>query len=345
VCRAWTTCLDNQWETVAPGTHNDRECKWHYRCNAIEWEVKTAGTHHDRVCSAQQQCTHVKCKKLATTRNGVMHEFIKVYHSHHEHSNGFRFHHCSYVHRDDPRDPFNQKNHGYCLCLCNSKRKVDFSLFQNGQMRQMPTGTLPPTPSPTPEVPTPVPAPIATTAAPEPGDVTDAAQCLNWVRLAVVPETVEGSSSVRRTVSYMMNNAALWSAGRLIVQNKARVLLRVMPSNKPRSDEAEFKDSTYPPGSALYILDSRSPFASNKGRDWACGGFCYDGAEGMQCANSENTALRGSSGTSGEHWVHNGGATQGPCGFGTVNQRWDGNLNTWDVCSEFKPEVAASMAH
>lgn len=313
-------CTDKQWQAFKPGVAQDRVCLAHTTCVGNQKETRAAGEFHDRSCVWQQQCKHITCQMTHRTVEGTKHTFVKVNHHHKEHQLGYKYHHCSFL-----------KEHARCLCICAMDHPVDFDYFMAGARVLT---TPPPTPPPTPAPPTASPTPMPT---PKPM-LTHASQCKVWKRLAVVHETL--SPPPAASASYLMKNAALWSQGRAVLEAHKAVLLRLTPSGKPRSDVARFLNSTYPAGSALYIFDTHSPFAGKA--PWGCGGFCYEGNSNMFCANNEDMEFRRSASAHHEHWVHNGGATQGPCGFGNVNQRWDGNLNSWDICSEFdSPDTMA----
>jgi hypothetical protein len=307
-------CTDQQWLAFAPAVDQDRVCLAHTTCVGNQYEAVAAGTHHDRECEWQEECVHTTCRIAKTEHEGRTHNFVKVDHHHRTHQRGYKYHHCAFL-----------KSHERCVCICAMDHPVDFKVFLAGAKSRV---TPPPTPSPTPRPPTRAPTPRPT---PKPL-LTDASQCTAWKRLAILDETL--SPAPASSVSLNMNSAPLWYQGRTILEANKAVLLRLTPSGKPRSDVAEYLNSTYPAGSALYIFDTRSPFSGKS--EWGCNGECYEGSNrhAMACANSQDTKLRPADSVGG-HWVHNGGAAQGPCAFGNTNQRWDGNLNTWDVCADF----------
>jgi len=315
-CTAHTTCRSSQFQSREAGTHHDRVCQWHYTCHDIEWEVEAPTRTSDRKCDAQQQCQTMRCEMHAIRVDGIYHQQVRVHHHHMERRRGFLHHKCAYDKKQD-----------YCFCLCN-RGPVDWNKWLQGSMRRMPSKSQvpsalgPPQNFPTEQLPPELPR----------SSVTNVDQCKKWTRLTEVRRTAIPGGRGARAHGYDLAKANLTVAGRLVIQNNVTVLLRVTPSKQLISPLA---NDTYVPqdkSAALYILDSRTPFAGRA--EFGClSNQCYMGGGSMMCATSADHKLRMASKAEGvERWYDNGNAEQGPCSFGQSSY---GNLAVWDVCSAF----------
>ena len=146
--------------------------------------------------------------------------------------------------------------------------------------------------------------------------MTNVDQCKKWTRLTEVRRTAIPGGRGARAHGYDLAKANLTVAGRLVIQNNVTVLLRVTPSKQLISPLA---NDTYVPqdkSAALYILDSRTPFAGRAGFGCVSNQCCMGGGS-MMCATSADHKLRMASKAVGvERWYDNGNAEQGPCSFG-----------------------------